>query len=98
MAEQKQQARPRARKAKLVANPTPPEEIYVDGVVGIIPRPGVAKIDCFRLVGMDAKDKAELHSITHRLVMPASALPHLANLIRDLIERAQPKRGASDKK
>lgn len=91
MAEQKQQARP--RKAKLVDGGIPPEEIYVDGVVGIIPRPGVAKIDCFRFVGIDTKEKAELHSVTHRIVMPVAALPRLAELINDLIQRNQPPAG-----
>ena len=59
------QAPPEAPKIKMAASPLPPEEIYVDGVAGLFARPEVVKLDCYRVVRIDA-DRAEVRTITHR--------------------------------
>ena len=64
-------------KIKMAANPTPPDEIFIDGVAGILARPGLVKLDCYRVVGIDRTDNAEVRSVTHRLVLPAAAIPEM---------------------
>jgi hypothetical protein len=73
-------------KSKMVANPFPVEEIYVDGVSGVLGRGGVLKIDCYRVLGIDKDDQSEVRRVTHRLVVPSSALPELAQVIRNIAQ------------
>ena len=91
MAEQPEQEQPQAEgpKFKVAANPMPPEEIYVDGVAGILARPGVMKLDCYRVVRIDPDDNAEVRSITHRLVFPSSMVPEIMRLFQNMAERAR---------
>ena len=67
--------------AKMVPGRRPPDEIYVDGVSGILGRGGVIKLDCFRVMGVD-RDQAESRAVTHRLVLPAGAMPGMVQLIQ----------------
>ncbi len=73
---------------KMVASPQPPEEIYVDGVSGILGRGGVIKLDCFRVMGVD-RDRAEIRTVTHRLVMPGGAIPGLVRLFQNMANVGQ---------
>ena len=82
MEENKEQAE--GPKIKLAANPTPPDEIFVDGVAGILARPGLVKLDCYRVVGIDRSDNAEVRSISHRLVLPAAAIPEMVRLFQNM--------------
>ena len=77
------QAPPEAPKIKMAASPLPPEEIYVDGVAGLFARPEVVKLDCYRVVRIDA-DRAEVRTITHRLVLPIQSFRELATLAQKL--------------
>ena len=70
-----------APNVKMVPSQRPPEEIYVDGVSGILGRGGVIKLDCFRVMGVD-RDQAEIRAVTHRLVLPAGAMPGMVQLIQ----------------
>ncbi len=74
---------------KVVPNPLPPEEIYVDGVSAIIGRPGVIKLECYRAVGVDKEAKAEVRTVTHRLVLPSAVLPELVGLLQKMAEAGQ---------
>ena len=69
--------------AKMVPGRRPPDEIYVDGVSGILGRGGVIKLDCFRVMGVD-RDQAEIRTVTHRLVLPAGAIPGLVRLFQNM--------------
>ena len=40
-------------KVKMVANPLPVEEIYIDGFAGLMTRGGVVKLDLYRVVRPD---------------------------------------------
>lgn len=81
----------RAR-AKLVNNPHPVEEVYVDGIAGILGRANVCKLDCYNVVGIDREDNnTEIRRVTHRLVMPTNALPELIQMIKTLTETAESK-------
>jgi hypothetical protein len=71
-------------KIKMAANPLPPDEIFIDGVAGILARPGLVKLDCYRVVGIDRTDNAEVRSITHRLVLPAAAIPEMMRLFQNM--------------
>ena len=74
---------------KMVPNPLLPEEIYVDGVSAIIGRPGVIKLECYRAVGVDREAKAEIRTVTHRLVLPSAVLPELVGLFQKMAEAGQ---------
>ncbi len=78
------QAQAEGPKIKLAANPTPPDEIFIDGVAGILARPGLVKLDCYRVVGIDRSDNAEVRSVTHRLVMPSAAIPEMVRLFQNM--------------
>jgi hypothetical protein len=76
------------RGVKLMPNQNPVEEVYVDGVLGMFARAGVVKFNLYRVVGTDPGDESEVRAITHRLVMPAAALPELARLIQNMARAA----------
>lgn len=79
-------------RAKLVSNPHPVEEVYVDGIAGILGRAQVCKLDCYSVVGIDREDNnAEIRRVTHRLVMPTTALPELIQMIKTLTEAGESK-------
>jgi hypothetical protein len=73
---------------KMVTSPQPPEEIYVDGVSGILGRGGVIKLDCFRVMGVD-REQTEIRTVTHRLVLPAGAVPGLVRLFQNMANVGQ---------
>jgi hypothetical protein len=77
-----------APKVRMVPSTQPPEEIYVDGVSGILGRSGVIKLDCFRVYGVD-RDNTEVRSVTHRLVLPAGAIPGLVRLFQNMANVGQ---------
>jgi hypothetical protein len=85
-AEVQEQARP---KVKMVRNPMPIDELFVDGVSGLITRAGIAKIDLFRVVGYDPETKAERRQVSHRLVMPLAAVPDLLRLFQQAARAVQ---------
>ena len=71
--------------ARVMADPRDIEEIYVDGVAGMSLRAGVAKIDCYRVVGQQQSEEGvgqEVRRVAHRLVMPALALNELAQILQ----------------
>jgi hypothetical protein len=74
---------------KMVASPLPPEEMYADGVNAIIGRPGVIKLECYRVLGVDRETNAEIRTVIHRLVLPAVALPELVGLFQKMVEAGQ---------
>ena len=74
---------------KMVASQVPPEEVYADGVNAIIGRPGVIKLECYRVLGVDRDTNAEIRTVIHRLVLPAVALPELVGLFQKLAEAGQ---------
>jgi hypothetical protein len=78
--------------AKLISNPHPVEEIYVDGFTGLFGRGGVVKIECYRVVGLDRDDKAELRRVTHRLVLPTSAVGELVKVVQGVVQAADAKK------
>ncbi|MDP6882818.1 MAG: hypothetical protein QF830_01660, partial [Rhodospirillales bacterium] len=51
---------------------------------GILARPGLVKLDCYRVVGIDRSDNAEVRSVTHRLVLPSSAIPEMVRLFQNM--------------
>ncbi len=85
-AERPERARPNV---KMVDNPTPVDEFYIDGASGLISRGGVIKLDLFRVVGFDPDTKVELRQVSHRLVMPLSALPDLLKAFQSVARAAQ---------
>lgn len=72
--------------AKMVAGP-PPEEIYIDGISSLFFRSNVVKFDCYRVVGQDSQGNTENRMVGHRLVMPATALQELIQLLQNVSER-----------
>src|SRR5690606_12001193 len=79
-------------RVKMVSNPAPIDEIYVDGISGILGRSSVCKLDCYRVVGVDRDDgNAEIRRVTHRVVIPTSALPELIQMIKTMTESGESK-------
>ena len=74
---------------KMVRNPMPIDELFVDGASGLITRAGVAKIDLFRVVGYDPESKAVRRQVSHRLVMPMAAVPELLRLFQQAARAVQ---------
>lgn len=91
MADQIQAEQPEAARVnvKMVPNPAPVEDLYFDGVGGVISRGGVVKLDLFRVAGYETEPKAELRQISHRLVLPLSALPDVLKLFQSVAKAAQ---------
>ena len=78
---------------KTVTGP-PPEEIYVDGISSLSFRANVVKLDCYRVVGQDPKENTENRMVAHRLVMPATALQELVQLLQNASGRQRERAAA----
>ncbi len=85
-AERPERARPNV---KMVDSPTPVDEFYIDGASGLISRGGVIKLDLFRVVGFDPDTKVEMRQVSHRLVLPLTALPDLLKAFQSVARAAQ---------
>jgi len=77
------------RKVKLVGDMTQVDEVFVDGISGVIGRGGIIKLDFYRLLGFDQGEEAEVRQIVQRLVLPTSAIPELAQAIKGVAEAGQ---------
>ena len=90
MAKKTQAERPgKALTVKMVPNPAPVDELYVDGTSGVISRGGVIKLDLFRVVGIDPATKTEMCQVSHRLVLPLTALPNLLRAFQSVARATQ---------
>jgi hypothetical protein len=49
----------------------------------------VVKIDFYRAVGIDQEDKKEVRTISHRLVLPLTAIPELSQLLQGYDQAVQ---------
>jgi len=82
------------RKVKLVGDPSQIEDVFVDGLSGVIGRGGVIKFEFYRFLGMDQKDDTEVRQIVQRLVLPAAAVQELAAAIKGTVEAEQKNKDA----
>lgn len=77
------------KKVKIVNPPVPAiEEVYVDGIAGIMGRGGVFKLDCYRVDGVERETEAEVRRISHRLVLPASSMGELIQIVQGVMKTA----------
>ena len=76
-------------KFKYIQLPTPPNDSFADGAHGIILGRNVLKLDLYRVVGFDGEKKEEIRSISHRLVLPTTAVPELINLLQGIVRAVQ---------
>ena len=67
----------------------------VDVVSSLYFRSGVVKLDCYRVVRHDPQGKKEIRMGTHRLVMPATALQELIQLLQNASQMQQSRRAAN---
>ncbi len=67
----------------------PPQEISVDGVVAVMIRRGVAKLDFYQFVGIDQATRKEQRRIHHRISMPLASLEELALILRRMSDAAR---------
>ncbi len=81
--------KPQQRKVKLVGDPTQVEEVYADGISGVVGRGGIIKLDCYRFLGVDGSDDTEVRQMVQRLVLPTTAIPELAAAIKGVAEAGQ---------
>lgn len=69
-----------AQRVRYAEPPTPPEEVYVDGVAGGMGRGGVFKFELYRVTAME--DQTEVRTVSHRLIIPNMALGEFAQLLQ----------------
>ena len=84
------------RKVKLVGVPSQVEDVFADGLSGVIGRGGVIKFEFYRFLGVDQKEDAEVRQIVQRLVLPAAAVQELAAAIKGIIDAEQKKQSAKN--
>jgi len=89
MAKKKESAEAPRRKVKLVGDMLQVDEVYADGISGVVGRGGIVKLDFYRYLGFDEKEKTEVRQIVLRLVLPTSAVPELARAIKGVAEAGQ---------
>jgi hypothetical protein len=68
---------------------TAPEDSYADGAASITGCRNVLKLDFYRVVGTDQEDKKEVRTISHRLVLPLTAIPELSQLLQGYDQAVQ---------
>ena len=88
-AEQGERASGPTGKHKYIQLPTPPNDSFADGAHGIILGRNVLKLDLYRVVGFDSENKEEIRAISHRLVLPTTAVPELINLLQSIVRAVQ---------
>lgn len=71
---------------RMAANPLPPDEVFADGVAGVLARPGLVKLECYRVMRIDREDNAEVRCVTHRLVLPSGAIQDLRRMLDGLVK------------
>lgn len=73
----------------------PPHEVSVDGVVAVMIRRGVAKLDFYQFVGLDQATRKEQRRIHHRISMPLASLEELALILRRMSDAARQQPGSA---
>ena len=66
----------------MAPNPLPTKELYFDGIGGILYRPGMIKLNCYRVLRVDRANNTEVRTVTHRLVLPTPAIRELASVLK----------------
>lgn len=74
---------------EIVRGGEPPQEVSVDGVVAVMIRRGVAKLDFYQFVGIDPQTRKEQRRVHHRLSMPLASLEELALILRRMSDAAR---------
>ena len=67
---------------KFVQVQTPPEDSYADGPAAMSVGRNVLKLDLYRAAGVDPQDKKEIRLLSHRIVLPLTAIPELMQLLQ----------------
>lgn len=67
----------------------PPEESFADGAHGVTMTRNVFKLDLYRVVRYDQASNEELRNISHRIVLPMTAVPELVNLLQGVVQAMQ---------
>ena len=76
-------------KVKMAPNPYPVEEVYVDGISGVMGRGGIFKLECYRIAGTDQEDGAEVRRVTHRLVFPSIGMNELVQAVQSVVKNIE---------
>lgn len=74
---------------EIVRGGEPPHETSVDGVVAVMIRRGVAKLDFYQFVGVDPQSRKEQRRVHHRISMPLASLEELALILRRMSDAAR---------
>lgn len=74
---------------KFVSLQSPPDDTYADGMSGIAVGRDVVKLEFYRSVGFDAEEKKEVRILSHRLVLPRSAIPELMQMLQGYSQAVQ---------
>jgi len=74
---------------QMVPSGGPIEDMYFDGIAGIVSRGGVVKLDLYQTVGYKQGSGVEMRRLSHRLVMPTTAVPELLRLFQSVYRAVQ---------
>ena len=77
------------KRFKLVRTSTDPEDSYADGALGVFVRDTILKLDLYRVIGTDNDSGDELRAVSHRLVLPITAVVELIRLLQGTLQRLQ---------
>ncbi len=64
----------------------PPEESFADGAHSVTLTRNVLKLDLYRVLRYDQASEEELRKVSHRIVLPMSAVPEMINLLQGVVQ------------
>lgn len=78
----KASAQPPEAKFKFVQAGALPDDSFADGAASLTIGRGVLKLDLYRVIGVDRETQQELRTVSHRIVLPLSAVSELNTLFQ----------------
>ena len=84
-----QRGRAAGKRVKIVPPSRDLRDSYADGALGVHVRDTVLKLDLYCEVGVDQESGAELRTISHRLVLPITAIGGLIQLLQSAVQQMQ---------
>jgi hypothetical protein len=64
-------------------------EFPADGVLSVIIRRGVAKIEFYQFIGINPENRKEQRRVSHRIAIPLAGLEELSQILRRMGEAAR---------
>ncbi len=96
---------PPQQNVQLLRDPNAAVERYADGLLGVMIRESVFKLEFHRVIAQNPETGEETWQVADRLVLPITAAPQLLNAMQQVMQalqqagrlRVQPPEGTTDK-